>query len=99
VLGKRVGRGVFSALKRPASSLRTFCCVGGYDGLKHKTGFTPMHLPRKAFIGANATIVFDVRSEQYAINVVCAVVTNDVPDHASVIGSAVCQRGWGQPLG
>ena len=68
-----------------------------------KSEYLPTTVGRGVTIGANATIVCGTKLGQYAFIGAGAVVTNDVPAHALMIGVPARRRGWvsrsGETLG
>lgn len=60
------------------------------------------HIRRGATVGANATVVCGVTLGRYCFIAAGAVVTNDVPDYAMIVGVPGRNRGWvsrhGHPL-
>jgi predicted dehydrogenase/acetyltransferase-like isoleucine patch superfamily enzyme len=62
--------------------------------VSRKDEFRPTHVGRGATIGANATIVCGNRVGAWAMVGAGAVVTNDVVDHALVIGVPAKRVGW-----
>lgn len=73
---------VFTNVINPRSSINR---RGEYLKTKVKKGAT---------IGANATIVCGVEIGKYAFIGAGAVVTNDIPDYALVVGNPAKQIGW-----
>lgn len=61
---------------------------------KGRDNYVKTHVREGASIGANATIVCGVTIGKWAMVAAGAVVTEDVKDHALVIGIPARQRGW-----
>ncbi len=70
--------------------------------VERKDEFLPTTVKKGATIGANATVICGVTIGQYALVGAGAVVKEDVPDHAVVVGVPAKQKGWvckcGMPL-
>jgi UDP-2-acetamido-3-amino-2,3-dideoxy-glucuronate N-acetyltransferase len=62
--------------------------------IERKQEFRPTLVRRGATIGANATIICGNTIGRYAMVAAGAVVTNDVPEHALVMGVPATQIGW-----
>jgi UDP-2-acetamido-3-amino-2,3-dideoxy-glucuronate N-acetyltransferase len=73
---------VFTNVRRPRAAF------------PRKPDFETSHVGRGATIGANATVVCGVRIGAYAFVGAGAVVTEDVPAHALVLGAPARVRGW-----
>lgn len=62
--------------------------------IERKAEYRPTLVKRGASIGANATIVCGVTLGEYCLVGAGAVVTRDVPAHATVYGNPARQHGW-----
>ena len=67
--------------------------------VERKTEFAPTVVRRGASLGANATILAGVTVGCYALIGAGAVITEDVPDHAIVVGNPARRIGWACPCG
>lgn len=67
--------------------------------VERKREFAPTLVQRGASLGANATIVAGVTIGRYALVGAGAVVVDDVPDHAIVVGNPARRVGWACPCG
>ncbi|MBF0532488.1 MAG: N-acetyltransferase [Candidatus Omnitrophica bacterium] len=62
--------------------------------VERKNAFLPTRVKQGATIGANATVVCGVTIGRYALVGAGAVVKEDVPDYAVVVGVPAKQKGW-----
>jgi UDP-2-acetamido-3-amino-2,3-dideoxy-glucuronate N-acetyltransferase len=62
--------------------------------INRKEAFRPTRVKKGASIGANATIVCGITIGEYALIGAGAVVLQDVPDFALVVGNPARQTGW-----
>jgi UDP-2-acetamido-3-amino-2,3-dideoxy-glucuronate N-acetyltransferase len=62
--------------------------------IERKDEYLPTLVRTGATLGANATVVCGTTIGRYALVGAGAVVTNDVPDHAVVLGNPARQVGW-----
>jgi len=67
--------------------------------VERKTEFAPTLVRRGASLGANATILAGVTIGRYALIGAGAVIIEDVPDHAIVVGNPARRIGWACPCG
>lgn len=67
--------------------------------VERKTEFAPTLVRRGASLGANATIIAGVTIGEYALIGAGAVITDDVPAHAIVVGNPARRIGWACPCG
>ena len=62
--------------------------------IERKQEFKPTLIEKGASIGANATILCGIIIGEYAMIGAGAVVTNDVPAYALMVGNPAKQKGW-----
>ena len=62
--------------------------------IERKTEFKPTLVKRGATFGANCTVVCGITVGRYALIAAGAVVTNDVPDFALMVGVPARRRAW-----
>jgi UDP-2-acetamido-3-amino-2,3-dideoxy-glucuronate N-acetyltransferase len=62
--------------------------------VERKAEFAPTLVKQGASLGANATIVAGVTIGRFALIGAGAVITDDVPDHAIVVGNPARRIGW-----
>jgi UDP-2-acetamido-3-amino-2,3-dideoxy-glucuronate N-acetyltransferase len=67
--------------------------------VERKSEFAPTLVRRGASLGANATIVAGVTIGRHALVGAGAVIIEDVPDHAIVVGNPARRIGWACPCG
>lgn len=62
--------------------------------VERKSEFLPTLVRKGATVGANATVICGVTIGRYAMIGAGAVVTDDVPDHALMVGMPARRLGW-----
>lgn len=67
--------------------------------IERKSEYRDTHVGKGATLGANCTIVCGVRIGAYAFIAAGAVVTQDVPDYALIMGVPGRQKGWMSAFG